>query len=184
MRADQAADPYALEQFREYLNILASQQAALRFKGKGDLSGVVQQTLWEAHQQLERGVCVGHGERLAWLRRILANNLADAVRKMQAAKRDVRREVSIQQSVEESSQRLEGWLAREMPPHDPVEQEESVLQLIAAVRKLSVEQREVLVLHYWSDLTLAQIADHVGRTRDSVASLIKRGVRQLRVELN
>ena len=66
----------------------------------------------------------------------------------------------------------------------PMEQEEAVLQLVAALGKLPVEQREVLTLHYWSDLTLAQIADHVGRTRDSVASLIKRGVRQLRVELN
>ena len=62
MPADQAADPFALEQFREYLNILASQQAALRFKGKGDLSGIVQETLWEAHQQLAAGcLCCAWG---------------------------------------------------------------------------------------------------------------------------
>jgi hypothetical protein len=37
-----AADPFALNQYREYLKILALQQAALRFQGKVDLSGVVQ----------------------------------------------------------------------------------------------------------------------------------------------
>ena len=74
-----AADPFALNQYREYLRILASQQAALRLQGKVDLS---------------------------------------------------------------------------------------------------------LMLHYWTGWTLAQIADQIGRSREAVAGLIKRGLRQLRLELN
>ena len=132
MPANRAADPFSLEQFREYLNILALQQVASRFQGKVDLSGVVQETLWEAHQQLQRGKTISPGGHLPWLRRILINNFVDAARKMQTAKRNVNREVSFQQSVEQSSLRLEAWLACDMPPHGTVEQEEVVLKLVAA----------------------------------------------------
>ena len=41
-------DPFALNQYRDYLRILASQQLAGRFQGKADLSGIVQKTLWES----------------------------------------------------------------------------------------------------------------------------------------
>ena len=179
-----AADPFALNQYREYLRILASQQAALRFQGKVDLSGVVQETLWEAHRELQGGCHVDAGKRLPWLRRILSNNLADAVRRMAADKRNVGREVSLQQSIEQSSLRLEAWLAREDPPERKLEQEDRVLQLVGALGKLPDAQREALMLHYWTGCTLAQIATQLGRSREAVAGLLKRGLRQLRVEMD
>ncbi len=179
-----STDPHALDQYRDYLRILAAQQVATRFQGKVDLSGIVQETLWEAHREIERGAAVGPGQRLPWLRRILSNNLTDAVRQMQADKRDIGREVSLQQVVEQSSMRLEAWLACEMPPHRPIEHEEHVLQLVRALAKLPQAQRESLTLHYWSGLTLAQIASHLGRSREAVAGLIKRGVRQLRLQMH
>ena len=172
-RAD--SDPHRLYQFRDYLRILASQQLAVRLKAKVDLSGVVQETLWEAHREIDRGAKVADGQRLPWLRRILSNNLADAVRRVQADKRDAGREVSLHNAIEQSSLRLEAWLAQDMPPSRGVEQEERLLQLVAAITKLPDAQREALMLHYWTGWTLAQIAEHLGRSRDAVAGLIKRG---------
>ena len=58
-----ATDGYALEKYRDYLRLLASEQLASRFRGKADPSGVVQNTLWEAHRELNRGVHVPSGER-------------------------------------------------------------------------------------------------------------------------
>ena len=101
-----ATDDYALEKYRDYLRLLASQQLATRFRGKVDPSGVVQETLWEAHRELIRGVDVPSGQRLAWLRRILANNLADEVRRATAEKRDVGREMF---SNRESKHRRGDW---------------------------------------------------------------------------
>ena len=40
------------------------------------------------------------------------------------------------------------------------------------------------MLHYWSGCTLVQIATHLGRSREAVAGLLKRGLRQLRVEMD
>jgi RNA polymerase sigma-70 factor (ECF subfamily) len=100
-----------------------------------------------------------------------------------AEKRDVGREVSLQRAIELSSQRLEDWLAIEVPPHLAMEQEEQLLSLVAALSRLPDAQREAVTLHYWSGWTLMQIADQLERSRDATAGLIKRGLRQLRVNM-
>jgi RNA polymerase sigma-70 factor (ECF subfamily) len=170
----------SLEQYRDYLRLLAAQQLALRYQGKADPSGVVQETLWEAHRQLDRGVHAPAGDRLAWLRRILAHNLIDEVRRLNADKRDVGREVSLQRAVEMSSQRLEQWLAVEAPADRRLQREELLLELVAALARLPDAQREAVTLHYWSGWTLAQIAEHLDRSPSAAAGLLKRGLRQLR----
>jgi RNA polymerase sigma-70 factor, ECF subfamily len=177
-----ASDEYALEKYRDYLRLLASQQLAARFRGKADPSGVVQETLFEAHRELARGVSVPSAERLAWLRRILANNLADEVRRATAEKRDVGREVSLEQSIETSSRRLEEWLARDLNPA-AAKRDDAVLDLVSALARLPDAQRDAIVLQYWSGCTFAEIAEQLGKTREAVAGLIKRGLRQLRGDL-
>ncbi len=174
---------HALEQYRDYLRLLASHQFGSRFRGKEDLSGVVQETLFEAHREMVRGVRVPAEERLAWLRTILANNLADHARRLTAEKRDMGREVPLQKAIELSSQWLEDWLAIEMPPDLGMEQEEQLLSLVAALARLPEAQREAITLHYWSGWTLMQIAEQLERSRDATAGLIKRGLRQLRINM-
>src|SRR5207253_954565 len=68
-----------LERFRQYLELLARVRTDPRLRGKVDLSGVVQQTLLEAHQAAKQADGLGDEQRLAWLRRILANNLTDEI---------------------------------------------------------------------------------------------------------
>jgi RNA polymerase sigma-70 factor (ECF subfamily) len=182
---DPSGDGAMLEGYRDYLALLARIQVARRLRAKVDLSGVVQQTLFDAHQALPRFRPRDEAERAAWLRRILANNLADELRKLRAAKRDVGRERSLEADLDESSARLGAWLAADQSsPSRGVERQEQALALARALAALPEAQREALVLQHWGGWSLAQIAEHLGRTPAAVAGLLKRGLARLREDLD
>jgi RNA polymerase sigma-70 factor (ECF subfamily) len=170
-----------LEPFRDYLALLARCQLTPALRCKVDLSGVVQQTLLEAHQQGEclRGQPVA--ARAAWLRRALANNLRDELRKLRTAGRDVGRERSLEAALEHSSARLEGWLAAEQSsPSGRAERSEDFLRLAAALAALPEDQRRAVELHHLQGRPLAEVAAELGRSKGAVAQLLFRGLKKLR----
>ena len=181
MDADPAPDA-PLERYRNYLRLLARVGLDPRLRAKIDPSDVVQQTLLEAHVAWHQFAGATEAERLAWLRRTLANNLADALRHYLRDRRDVGREVTA--AVEASSQRLEGLLAATGDsPAAEAERNERALRLARALDGLPEAQREALVLQHWHGWTLDQIGAHLGRSRAAVAGLLKRGLRGLRQAL-
>jgi RNA polymerase sigma-70 factor (ECF subfamily) len=174
----------ALERYRPYLLLLVRMRLDPRLRGKLDASGVVQQTLLEAYQGLGQFRGTTEAEEAAWLRQILAHNLANAVRDLLRDKRDVRREQSLEAAIEESSRRLEGLLAAEQSsPSERAERHEQGVRLAAALAELPEARREALTLHYLEGRPLDEVARLVGRTRDAVAGLIRRGLQQLRERL-
>jgi RNA polymerase sigma-70 factor, ECF subfamily len=177
-------DASRLERFRDYLRLLTRIQLGPRWKGRLDPSDIVQQTLLEAYGQ--RGQFRGQTDRAqgAWLRAILARNVADAIKAQSRQKRDVSRERSLEADLETSSARLGAWLAAEQstPSEQAMRHEQAVL-LANALAGLPQSQREALVLHYWQGCSLAEIAAQLDRTTDAVAGLLKRGLKQLRAQL-
>lgn len=171
----------SLEQFRPYLRMLARLQLESRFRPKIDPSDIVQQTMFEAHQA--RGQFRGQTEEewIAWLRRILSRNLADEVRKLCRDKRDVGLEQSLQAAIEQSSLRLEGWLAADdsLPEHRAIRNEQ-LAQLAAAIEALPEDQRQAVVLHHLQEYSAAEISARMGRTEAAVAGLLRRGLKTLR----
>jgi RNA polymerase sigma-70 factor (ECF subfamily) len=180
MEPDAEAHGRLLERFREYLRLLARLQLGPRLQGKFDPSDVVQQTLLEAFAKRDqfRG---GETERAAWLRQILAHNLADALRGFGQDKRDARRERSLDAAIQESSARLAAWLAVEQSsPSQGAQRHEEAVRLAEALAELPEDNREALVLHYREGLPLVAVGGQMGRTTGSVAGLLKRGLKQLR----
>ena len=184
--SDQApASGVAFEKYRRYLAFLARMHVDQRLRAKVDLSGIVQQTLLEAYQDQSQWNSLPAGQKMAFLRRVLAHNVHDEIRKLTAEKRDVSREKSFEQAFENSSLRLMNWLAKDVSsPSMKMNKAERALQLAAALEQLPEAQREALVLQHWEGRSLAEIASHMNRTPAAVAGLLKRGLQQLRAELS
>jgi RNA polymerase sigma-70 factor (ECF subfamily) len=184
---DPEAEAYGhkLEQFREYLRLLARLQLGPRLRGKLDPSDVVQQTLLEAYAKRQQFRGDGEAAWLAWLRQALAHNLADALRAFGQAKRDVGLERSLEDAIHDSSSRVQAWLAAEQSsPSQRAERHEEAARLAEALAALPEDNREALVLHYFQGMPLAEVADELGRTTAAVAGLLKRGLKQLRSRLH
>jgi len=181
MADDGRDDGDDLERFREYLCLIARLQLDDRLQAKVDVSGVVQQTLWEARRERDGWGRRGEGSRIAWLRRILANNLIDEVRRFHAQSRDVGRERRLEVALAQSSSRLGSWLKSDQTsPSQGVIRDERLLQLAAALAQLPPDQRRVVELHHLQEQPLAAIARQTGRGKGAVAALLFRALRRLR----
>jgi RNA polymerase sigma-70 factor (ECF subfamily) len=179
-----ANEDLPLERFRDYLLTLARVQIDPRLRSKTDPSDIVQQTLLEAHQQEKAFRGQTDGQKAAWLRRILAHNLADAMRGFRRAKRDISQERSLQAALDQSSVKLEGWIAagQSSPSHQAVKNEQ-ILEVAKVLQALPESQRVAIELHYWHGWTSAEIAEHLDRSPIAIAGLLQRGLKRLREQL-
>lgn len=170
-----------VEEFREYLHLLARLQFDPRLRGKLDPSDVVQQTLVKAHQHREQFRGTTSGEQVGWLRRILANILVDTLRKFG---KEVEQEHSLELVLQQSSARLEAWLADKQPsPGEMAEQHEQLLRLARVLNHLPEDQRTAIELHHLRGVPVAEASQFLGRTEASVAGLLRRGLKTLRERL-
>jgi len=170
-----------LEHYRQYLILLARVQVDPRLTHRFDASDLVQHTLLEACENWAQYRGKTQGELIAWLRRILANNLADALRGLGRAKQNAARERSLEEALANSSARLEAIIpAEESSPSQQADRHERAVQLANALAELPENQRDAVTLRYWHGWSLLEIGTHLDRTPSAVASLLKRALRQLR----
>jgi RNA polymerase sigma-70 factor (ECF subfamily) len=175
--------PRPLEEYRPYLRLLARLQMDPRLCGQLDPSDVVQEALLRAHAGFDQFRGRTDAELAGWLRRILANVLQDAVRRQNREQDRVGRPVAA--ALEESSARLEAWLADAHPsPAQAAVRNEQLLRLAAALEELPEDQREAVILRHLQEFSLPEITRIMGRTRASVAGLLFRGLRALRERLH
>jgi RNA polymerase sigma-70 factor (ECF subfamily) len=170
-----------LERLRPILVILARQFLNPRLWKDIDPSGVVQETLLEAHRSREQFLGPGSAVLEGWVRRILLNNLYDALRKIHREMRDLGREVSMAAALEESTSRLRWQMSGGDPtPSEVLMKKEEVRALAEALEQLEPAQREVIELHHLRGRSLAESAAILGRSVSATAALLHRGLEKLR----
>jgi RNA polymerase sigma-70 factor (ECF subfamily) len=152
-----------------------------RLQGKLDPSDLVQQTLLRAHEKREQFRGRTEAEFTGWLRQILADQLAKAVRRYATGARDVGLERSLEAALEESSSRLEAWLAADYSsPSEKAAHNEQLLRLARSVARLPDDQRRAIELHYIKGASVAEVGAQLGRGKRAVAGLLFRGLKKLR----
>jgi RNA polymerase sigma factor (sigma-70 family) len=99
-----------------------------------------------------------------WLKRILLNSAIDDLRRLRHATLP------------------NDWFEDRRPPDSEDARRESD-ELVEAVRSLQPARRVVIVLHYWLDLRVDEIAARLGVPYGTVASRLSRGLADLRTAL-
>ncbi len=170
-----------MEQYRNYLYLLARLGLGSRLRGKLDASDVVQEALLQAHRKAAQFRGQTEAERVAWLRRILATTLAGAFRKYATQARDLVNERSLYASLEDSSARMENWLAADQSsPSHGASRAEQLVGLADALLQLPEDQRSAVELHHLEGCPVAEVAQRLGKSKAAVAGLLFRGLKQLR----
>jgi RNA polymerase sigma-70 factor (ECF subfamily) len=184
-RGDETAPGRLVQRYRAWLLLLAQLQLGRRLQGKFDASDVVQQALLEACRALPQFRGGTEGELQAWLRQILAHVLAHEVRNYAGTRqRDVRREVSLEDGLAESSRRLGDLLAaNDTSPSQEAARHEQAVILADALDHLPADYREVIVLRNLEGLSHEEIATRMGRGAGAVRMLWMRALVRLRQEL-
>ena len=184
MRPTAPDDFRSIEAHRDYPLLLARLQLGSRLRAKLDASDVVQQAILQAHESRDQFRGRTEGEWLAWLRVILANALAAAARRFGSLARDAGRERSLEIEMEHSASRLERLLAADQTsPSERAVRGEDLLRLAQALATLPEDQRRVVELHYLEGLTVAEVAERIGRSRPAAVGLLFRGLKRLRESL-
>lgn len=179
---DEAALGRLLESYANYLTLLARVQIGRRLQGKVDPADVVQETFLEAHRQITRFRGVSEGELTAWLRKILAGQIALTFRRFLGTKgRDVKLERELAVSIDQSSRVMDaGMLASYSTPSQHAARREQAVILADALDKLPADYREVIVLRHLEALPFAEVAARMNKTEDSVQKLWVRALASLR----
>jgi RNA polymerase sigma-70 factor (ECF subfamily) len=184
-RGDTSSIGVLLQQYRNYLLVLATTQIETRLQPRVSPSDVVQETMLRAHKNFAQFRGSSEAELLGWLRQILVNNLAKFVEQhVLAARRDVRREVSIERlgaALEQSTIQLAALLpAAGKSPSMAVQQREEAVLLADRLAQLPKSYREVLVLRNLQSLPFEEVAERIDRSVGATRMLWLRAIEKLR----
>lgn len=172
----------ALETCRAYLLLIANRELDEQLKAKGGGSDLVQETFYEAQRDFARFTGSSQDEMLAWLRRILLNNVANFRRfHLETGKRNAGLEIPIQ---EDSSHDIGPDLASpQQTPSQWAIKNERIAAIDDALARLPDDQRHAIILRNQQHLSFEAIGARIGRTADAARKLWARAVERLQEEL-
>ncbi len=169
------------DKYRSYLRFLARTQMPVHLRARLDPSDIVQQSLLQAHQAAVEFRGTSDAEMMAWLRKILAGVVAHTIRDQHRDRRDIFKEQAIQQRLDQSSVFLaSAFIASDRPASAIIADEELARGVAELVEQLPEAQRDAVILHYWQEIPLKQVAETLGKSPAAVAGLLQRGLATLR----
>jgi RNA polymerase sigma-70 factor (ECF subfamily) len=179
---DASALGQVLEACRGYLLLIARRQLEPDLQAKGGASDLVQETFFEAQRDFAQFHGGSEAELLAWLRRLLLNNLANFSRSYRSTvKRAVGREVPLEPDGS-NNEPDRGLAAGDPSPSSLAAQNEQAQALWEALARLPDDHRQVIQLRYLEERSFEEIGRLMNRSSDAARKLWARAMERLRQE--
>jgi RNA polymerase sigma-70 factor (ECF subfamily) len=173
---DRQAIAGLLDGYRNYLQLIAQIQTSKTLQGKVEASDLVQETCLAAYRDIGQFRGQSEQELLGWLRRIMANTGGKMIRHYQTLGRDVHREQELAAGLDRSAAALSGLVSPVSTPSQG-----AAVILADKMAELPDHYREALVFHHLKGLSIAEVAEKLGRSPEATNSLLARALIKLRL---
>ena len=150
-------------------------------RSKLESMDLVQDVLVSALRDLGDFTYKDEGDFLRWLSKIAENRLRDNVDKLHADKRDIRKEIRLNNRRQTAVGAFEGNASpiKATTPSVIMSRKEDLDKLEKAIDKLRPEYREVIILAKIEELSYLQIGDRLGKSIGAVKMLVSRAMMAL-----
>jgi RNA polymerase sigma-70 factor (ECF subfamily) len=165
------------------LLLIAQRELHSDLTAKASASDLVQETFLEVQRDFAQFKGNSEAELLAWLRRMLLNNIGNFARQFHATdKRRLSREMPIAGEHSSMGPGLTVAAPQPTPSGEAVGQERAAA-VRAALDQLPEDYRQVLVLRYEQGRTFAEIGEMMGRSGNAIRKLWLRAVERVQQAL-
>jgi RNA polymerase sigma-70 factor (ECF subfamily) len=185
VRLAKSGDELALERlFRAYgerVQRIIRLRMGKELRSKLESMDLVQDAFVSALRGLESFTYTNEGDFLRWLSKIAENRIRDNFDKLHADKRDIRREIPLDNSrgdAQESFAHILGPVDSTTPSLI-MSKKEQLDKLEKAVDALRPEYREVVVLAKIEGLSYKEVGNRLGKSPDAVRMLLSRAMAAL-----
>jgi RNA polymerase sigma-70 factor, ECF subfamily len=162
---------------QEALRSVARQALGNQVGRKVDASDIVQDALAAAWVKRDEFRGTRRTDFIGWLRSIVKHTALNAIRFFRTQRRGTQRE-------ERSAVDSESKFAHANTPSASVIRREDVGRLHAVLSGLPEVERQAIICRYFGGMSLAEIAEHLGRTEAASAGVLKRGMKRLRERMD
>lgn len=144
---------------------------------------LVQETLIRVLQGLDHFTYTNEGDFVRWLSKIAENELRASVRRLHADKRDIRKEVALDDGRLSATRGFGGspGPVAATTPSVIQSQKEELARLEAAMSELKSEYREAIILAKIEGLSYREMATRLGRSSEAIRKLVSRATAELAV---
>jgi RNA polymerase sigma-70 factor (ECF subfamily) len=185
---DRSAVGVLLEAHRARLERLVTLRLDRRLRGRVDPADVLQDTFLEATRRLESYLDRPDMPFFLWLRFLATQRLQGLCREhLGVGKRDVRREVPIAEATftEANSEALAARLHGSFTtPSQAAMRQEMKARLTAALESMDLEDREIIALRHFEELSHGEAARVLGMDESAASKRYLRAIKRLRAILD
>ena len=180
---DQSALNNLYRVYAERVRWMVRFRMSKELRSKLESMDIVQDTLVHALRGLEGFTYKNEGDFVRWLSKIVENELRCNLRKLHADKRDIRKNVQLNNSRPTTGSRYAGMLTPvdATTPSVIMSKRDELARLEKAIDELKPEYRQVIVLTKIDGFSYNEMGQRLGKSDEAVRKLVSRAMAELTV---